>query len=740
MFLNPVATGQLHHVGGTCTYPTAGDPIASGTLITLSRLVPLTQETSISNQGDFYPVVTEQALDELCLQIQQVSNRTGQDRGTWAVGVSYNNGDLVQDGAAGAGTLNYYVCVIANVATNWAADLAAGDWSLAINVQQINGYATSAATSAAAAATSATNASTNATAAATSATTASNAATSASNAATSASTSAANAQTAATQASNAVSSSATSAANAAASATAATNASTAATLSAGQSADSATTALISANNAGTSATSAAASAAQAAGSLLGTSGSSNSIGTGAKTYVTQAGLSLGPGGFVTIANTAAPANYNHGQITSYSGTSLVVNVLDTGGTGTFSAWTITPSAPQGSVIGTAGTINSGTATQLAYYATSDTVLSGDVNATIVIGDLTLGQAGSVRGALILSNASANATTILPAVTGGGTLTLPSGSGLLVATAATVTLTNKTITSPTNILGGVTMTLGSDAIGDIYYRNSGGVLTRLGIGGANTILHGGTIPAYSAVVEADITLADNTTNNVSSTKHGFAPKSPSSASQFLNGAATPVFAAVKDSDLSLTDITTNNVSTSKHGFAPKAPNDAARYLDGTGAYSVPASSTPSGAVTFFAMNTPPSGWLECDGAAVSRSTYAALFSAIGITYGPGNGTTTFNVPDIRGYFIRGWDHGRGVDTGRTFGSAQLDAFQNWVASFLTRMNNATQVVTGAASTSGSGQGASNASTGSQITIDPSGVARTSTETRPVNLALLPCIKT
>lgn len=65
--------------------------------------------------------------------------------------------------------------------------------------------------------------------------------------------------------------------------------------------------------------------------------------------------------------------------------------------------------------------------------------------------------------------------------------------------------------------------------------------------------------------------------------------PSDATKFLNGSATPAYAQVKDSDLSTSDITTNNVSISKHGFAPKSPNDATQYLDGTGNYSVPTGS-------------------------------------------------------------------------------------------------------------------------------------------------------
>lgn len=79
--------------------------------------------------------------------------------------------------------------------------------------------------------------------------------------------------------------------------------------------------------------------------------------------------------------------------------------------------------------------------------------------------------------------------------------------------------------------------------------------------------------------------------------------------------------------------------------------------------------PAGTVVAFAGATAPTGWLVCNGAAVSRTTYAALFAAIGTTHGAGDGSTTFNLPDLRGEFIRGLDGGRGVDTGRTLGSAQ-----------------------------------------------------------------------
>jgi hypothetical protein len=98
------------------------------------------------------------------------------------------------------------------------------------------------------------------------------------------------------------------------------------------------------------------------------------------------------------------------------------------------------------------------------------------------------------------------------------------------------------------------------------------------------LNGAASPGYAQVKDSDLSTTDITTNNVVSTKHGFAPKSPADATQFLNGAATPGYAAVKDSDLAFTDITTNNVSTTKHGFVPKAPNSNTQFLDGTGAFS------------------------------------------------------------------------------------------------------------------------------------------------------------
>ena len=79
--------------------------------------------------------------------------------------------------------------------------------------------------------------------------------------------------------------------------------------------------------------------------------------------------------------------------------------------------------------------------------------------------------------------------------------------------------------------------------------------------------------------------------------------------------------------------------------------------------------PAGSVIHVAMNTAPNGYLKANGAAVSRTTYDKLFTAIGTTYGAGDGSTTFNLPDLRGEFIRSWDDSKGVDAGRAIGSSQ-----------------------------------------------------------------------
>jgi len=83
-------------------------------------------------------------------------------------------------------------------------------------------------------------------------------------------------------------------------------------------------------------------------------------------------------------------------------------------------------------------------------------------------------------------------------------------------------------------------------------------------------------------------------------------------------------------------------------------------------------SPAGIVAPFAGTSAPSGWLACNGAAISRVDYATLFAAIGTTWGVGNGSTTFNVPDLRGTFLRG------TGTNGTYGTAVGQAVGTYAA--------------------------------------------------------------
>ncbi len=107
-------------------------------------------------------------------------------------------------------------------------------------------------------------------------------------------------------------------------------------------------------------------------------------------------------------------------------------------------------------------------------------------------------------------------------------------------------------------------------------------------------------ADGAVTEAKQTLADNTTGNVSITKHGYAPKAPNDATKFLDGSGA--FDTVKESDLVLTDITTNDVSTTKHGLVPKAPNDTSKFLRGDATWDSPSQAYATGAILIASLDT------------------------------------------------------------------------------------------------------------------------------------------
>lgn len=166
--------------------------------------------------------------------------------------------------------------------------------------------------------------------------------------------------------------------------------------------------------------------------------------------------------------------------------------------------------------------------------------------------------------------------------------------------------------------------------------------------------------------------------------------------------------------------------------------------------------PAGAIMAFAMNSAPTGWLAANGSSVSTTTYASLFAAIGYTYGGSGGS--FNLPDLRGYFVRGAGTNSDGTASGGFGGKQSESLLNHTHSGTTGGQSASHthsytryssldnnIVTGSSGIDSVWKGTTSVTTTSNsvnhthdfTTGNPS--TGGGTETRPANIAMLYCIK-
>ena len=153
---------------------------------------------------------------------------------------------------------------------------------------------------------------------------------------------------------------------------------------------------------------------------------------------------------------------------------------------------------------------------------------------------------------------------------------------------------------------------------------------------------------------------------------------------------------------------------------------------------------AGITLFTAATSAPTGWLIANGASLLQTDYPALFTAIGTTYGSVD-STHFTLPDLRGYFIRGLDLGRGIDGGRALGTNQACSVQPH------KHNSAW----GEAGSGPFGQSDNTGHYGSHATDtdnnwwwtsdgtptdgSPNAAGVITNETRPINIAMTPIIK-
>lgn len=177
-------------------------------------------------------------------------------------------------------------------------------------------------------------------------------------------------------------------------------------------------------------------------------------------------------------------------------------------------------------------------------------------------------------------------------------------------------------------------------------------------------------------------------------------------------------------------------------AAQSAQQAEAALDALDVEAIKTAITPPGTVQYFAMAAPPNGWLACNGAAVSRSAYAALFAAIGTTYGAGDNSTTFTLPDLRDRVAWG---------GTSVGTVKTAGLPNLTGTFAFNFNNYTlpevsglyKILTNQPFAKGiSWSGDATTSADERLVFDASGsnaIYGRSDTVQPPALTLLPCIK-
>ena len=297
-----------------------------------------------------------------------------------------------------------------------------------------------------------------------------------------------------------------------------------------------------------------------------------------------------------------------------------------------------------------------------------------VNASI--GSYTLEVAGDtyLNGGVVIKNGD----NVAPIVIQSGNLTLTPALGAIEFNGRDFYLTSNV----SGTVSRVAITANSKQFGNIFVSNStaststttGAIVTPGGIGiggniyvGADIYYSGNIIPDAGSTGTQILVPGNDTATTPglswgSNRTTGIYTPDANSIAVTINGSETIRFASTGAIGLG---------ATNDRGTAGQVLTSAGNSSPAVWANTTP---TPSGSVIAFAGLTAPTGWILCQGQAVSRTTYADLFAVVGTTYGVGDNATTFNLPDLRGEFIRGFDAGRGIDIGRTFGTTQTDMFE------------------------------------------------------------------
>ncbi|PBQ33421.1 hypothetical protein CNR22_17090 [Sphingobacteriaceae bacterium] len=379
------------------------------------------------------------------------------------------------------------------------------------------------------------------------------------------------------------------------------------------------------------------------------------------------------------------------------------------------------------VINTLGSVGIGTTSPASKFHVSNGAASG------ATGYFEINNASGSGDALIaLSSSGINNTYALRAINT-NTTTLTSYGAMIEG---------GTILRPKNVASAFILKAQTNGGSDLFTIRNDGAVTM------STSATGNDLTIFNSGTNAGIQL-----KNSSSASFGFIIGQNTIATNVLSYENTPMYFGNNGSNKMVLSAA-GNLGIGSGAFAPTATLEVAgtvKIADGTqGANKVLTSDAsgnatwqntgvPAGAIMAYGGTVIPTGWTLCDGTTLSRTTYSVLFAAIGTAWGVGNGTTTFNVPDMRGMFLRGVDGAASNDpdassrtatnsgnAGNNVGSKQADEFESH-----------THSISNVGSTTLAGLGLTNL-------LSPSGTSNTnasggSTETRPKNVYVYYMIK-
>ena len=273
--------------------------------------------------------------------------------------------------------------------------------------------------------------------------------------------------------------------------TQATNAATSATAAATSATNAATSATAAASSA-TAAAASAASAAAVAGAFVGTSTTSLAIGTGSKTFTTQTGEQYTSGIFMTAVSAANGANFMFGQVTSYSGSTLVMNVTQFGGSGTFADWNLSLTGPQGVQGPTGPTFTGGSLTSaINEVQGADIASASTINLTTATGNLVDVTGTTTITAITLAQGARRVVRFT------GALTLTNGASLVLLGAANITTATGDTAEFWGYAGGVVRCVGySKADGTPLVTTN--TVVAMGTAGTATVVDTVTTAEYTSI--------------------------------------------------------------------------------------------------------------------------------------------------------------------------------------------------------------------------------------------------